>query len=228
MNEFSRCEILIGKEKLELIKTKTVLVIGLGGVGGYAIESLVRNGIENIILCDYDRIDITNINRQVIALHSTIGEDKTKVFLNRIKDINPNCRVKIINEFIDKDNINNIFMENIDYVIDACDTIETKKEIIKICLDKNIKFISCMGTAKKLDPTRLKITDLRNTNYDKIAKILRKWVKDEKIKGKINVVSSSEEVIKTSDNKKLGSMSFVPNTAGILCAKYVIDDIIFK
>ena len=96
MNEFSRCEILIGKEKLELIKTKTVLVIGLGGVGGYAIESLVRNGIENIILCDYDRIDITNINRQVIALHSTIGEDKTKVFLNRIKDINPNCRVKII------------------------------------------------------------------------------------------------------------------------------------
>ena len=214
MNEFSRCEILIGKEKLELIKTKTVLVIGLGGVGGYAIESLVRNGIENIILCDYDRIDITNINRQVIALHSTIGEDKTKV--------------KIINEFIDKDNINNIFMENIDYVIDACDTIETKKEIIKICLDKNIKFISCMGTAKKLDPTRLKITDLRNTNYDKIAKILRKWVKDEKIKGKINVVSSSEEVIKTSDNKKLGSMSFVPNTAGILCAKYVIDDIIFK
>ena len=228
MNEFSRCEILIGKEKLDLIKTKTVLVIGLGGVGGYAIESLVRNGIENIILCDYDKVDITNINRQVIALHSTIGEDKTKAFLNRIKDINPKCRVKIINEFIDKEKIDNLFMENIDYVIDACDTIETKKEIIKICLDKNIKFISCMGTAKKLDPTRLKITDLRNTNYDKIAKILRKWAKDEKIKGKIYVVSSSEEVIKTCDNKKLGSMSFVPNTAGILCAKYVIDDIIFK
>lgn len=226
MNEFSRCEVLIGIDKLNKIKEKTVLIIGLGGVGGYALETLIRNGIQNIILVDFDKIDITNINRQIIALHSTINKNKTEVFFSRIKDINPKCDVKIINDFINKDNIDNLFKYNIDYVIDACDTVETKKLIIKSCLDKNIKFISCMGTAKKINPTKLKIMDIRKTNYDKLAKIIRKWVKDEKINKKIYVVSSDEKIIETNDKKVLGSMSFVPNTAGILCAKYVIDDII--
>lgn len=227
MNEFSRIETLIGKNKLSLIKSKTVMIIGLGGVGGYALETLVRNGIENVIIVDFDKVDITNINRQIIALHSTINENKTDMFFNRIKDINPNCNVVIINKFIDENNINNLFENKIDYVIDACDTVDTKKLIIKKCLDNKIKFISCMGTAKKLDPTKLEVVDIRKTSYDKLAKIIRKWVKDEEIKDKIFVVSSKEKVIDNFENTKvLGSMSFVPNIAGILCAKYIIDDVI--
>ncbi len=225
MNEFSRIESLIGIDKLNLIKNKTVLVIGLGGVGGYSVETLVRCGIENIIIVDYDKVDITNINRQIIALHSTLNKNKTEVFLSRIKDINPKCSVKIINELINKDNIDLLFENNIDYIIDACDTIETKKLLIKKSIEKNIKLISCMGTAKKIDPTRLKITTLDKTSYDKIAKILRVWTKDENINKKIMVVSSDEEIIDVK-SKELASMSFVPNVAGILCAKYVIDDIV--
>ena len=218
---------LLGEEKLKKIQNCNVLLIGLGGVGGYALETLVRNGIENIIIVDFDKIDITNINRQIIALHSTINENKTDMFFNRIKDINPNCNVVIINKFIDENNIDNLFENKMDYVIDACDTVDTKKLIIKKCLDKKIKFISCMGTAKKLDPTKLEIVDIRKTTYDKLAKIIRKWVKDENIKQKIFVVSSSEKVMNNFDNTSdLGSMSFVPNVAGILCVKYIIDDII--
>lgn len=227
MNEFSRIETLIGKEKLENIKSKTVAVIGLGGVGGYATETLVRNGIQNIILIDFDRIDITNINRQIIALNSTLNNNKTSEFESRIKDINPSCNVTVLEEFISEDNIDKLFKYKIDYIVDACDTIETKKQIIKNCLKRNVKFISCMGTAKKLDPLKLEILDIRKTSYDKIAKIMRKWVNDEKIKEKIPVVSSSEKVLNNYDGSdNLGSMSFVPNVAGILCAKYIIDDII--
>lgn len=226
MNEFSRIESLIGKENLEKIKSKSVLVIGLGGVGGSAVETLVRNGISNIIIVDYDIVDITNINRQTIAYHSTIGKMKTYVLEDKIKDINPKCNVIKIEKQINCTNINDLFKYDVDYIIDACDDIETKKLLIKKSIEKEIKLISCMGTAKKLNPTKLKITELNKTSYDKIAKILRKWAKDEKISKKVMVVSSDEEVIKTSNNEVLASMSFVPNVAGILCANYVIKDII--
>lgn len=228
MSEFSRIESLIGKEKLNNIKNSIVLVIGLGGVGASAVETLVRNGVENIIIVDYDKVDITNINRQVIAFHSTIDKYKTSVLYDRIKDINPNCNVTIINKNINESNIKEIFNRKIDYIIDACDTIETKKLLIKNSLENNIEIISSMGTAKKLDPTKLKITTLDKTSYDKIAKILRKWANEEKIKNKIPVVSSWEQIIETNDKKVLASMSFVPNVAGILCAKYVIDKILNK
>ena len=227
MNEFSRTESLIGADNLNKIKNSKVLVIGLGGVGSSAVETLVRSGVENIILVDYDKVDITNINRQLIALHSTIGKYKTDVMESRIKDINPNCNVIKINKKIDSSNIDELFNYDIDYIVDACDTVETKKLLIKISHDKNIDIISSMGTAKKLDPTKLYITDIRKTSYDKLAKVLRKWVIDEKINYKVMVVSSTEEVIKIEDNI-LASMSFVPNTAGILCAKYVIGKILSK
>ncbi len=227
MNEFSRTESLIGADNLNKIKNSKVLVIGLGGVGSSAVETLARSGVENIILVDYDKVDITNINRQLIALHSTIGEYKTDVFESRIKDINPNCNVVKINKKIDSSNIAELFEYDFDYIIDACDTVETKKLLIKMSHDKDIDLISCMGTAKKLDPTKLVVTDIRKTSYDKLAKILRKWIIDEKINYKVMVVSSTEEVIKTED-KILASMAFVPNSAGILCAKYVIDKILSK
>lgn len=221
---FDRIETLIG-DKFNLIKDKTVLIIGLGGVGGYALESLVRSGITKVIIVDNDKVDITNLNRQIISLNSNISEYKVDVCEKRIKDINPNIEVIKINEYITLENIDLLFQYKIDYLIDACDTINTKKELIRKCIEKNIKFISCMGTGKKLDPTKLKIVDVRKTSYDPIAKIIRNMVKKERIKGKVMVVCSDEEVI-NKDSKIIGSMIFVPATAGILCANYVIKDII--
>ncbi len=224
MDEFERLRALIS-DKFDLIKTKKVLVVGLGGVGGYAVEALVRSGISDITIVDYDVVDITNINRQIIALHSTIGKYKTEVFKNRINDINPDCSVTVKNMKIDDNNINSLFEKDYDYVVDACDTISVKKELIRICLRKNIKLISSMGTAKKLDPTKLEIIDVRKTSYDPIAKIIRKMVKEEKISKKVWVISSTEKPADTKDNV-LGSTAFVPSTAGLLCAKFIINDII--
>jgi len=221
---FDRIETLIG-DKFNLIKDKTILIIGLGGVGGYALESLVRSGITKVIIVDNDKVDITNLNRQIISLNSNIGEYKVDVCEKRIKDINPNVEVIKINEYIVEENIDLLFKYKIDYLIDACDTINTKKELIRKCIEKNIKFISCMGTGKKLDPTKLKIVDVRKTSYDPIAKIIRNMVKKERIKAKVMVVCSDEEVINKESNI-IGSMVFVPATAGILCANYVIKDII--
>ena len=151
---FERLELLIG-EKVELIKSKTVLIIGIGGVGGYALESIVRSGIGKVIIVDYDIIDETNLNRQIISLKKNIGLKKVDVAYKRIKEINPDCNVVKIDEKILPDNIDILFEENIDYVIDACDTVEVKKELIRECLKRKIKLISSMGTGNKLDPTKL-------------------------------------------------------------------------
>ena len=225
MEELSRLETLVEKNNLNKIKELTVLVIGLGGVGGYAVESIVRCGIKKIILVDSDTIDITNLNRQIISLHSNINKNKVDEFEKRIVDINSNIEVKKINEFITKENINLLFEEKIDYLIDACDTIETKKSIIRECLNRKIKFISCMGTGKRMDPTKLQIIDIRKTNYDPIAKIIRKMVRDEKIKEKIYTICSAEQPIKTKSNV-IASNSFVPATAGLLCTSFIINDVI--
>lgn len=222
---YERLEKVIGKSNIDKLSSKTVAVIGLGGVGSYAVEMLARNNIGKIILVDFDIIDISNINRQIEALHSTIGHKKIDELKKRILDINPNIEVILIDKFIDDSNISIIFESNIDYIIDACDTIKTKQLLILECIKRNIKFISCMGTGNKLDPSLLNITTLDKTNYDKLAKIMRKWAKDNKINKKIRVVSSSEKPINTSD-RTLGSCSLVPATAGILCASFIINDII--
>ena len=220
--KFERLELIIGKDNLNNISTKTVLVLGCGGVGGYTIESLVRCNIGKIIIVDNDMVNKSNINRQIIALNSTIGKLKVDAFKKRIKDINSNCKVKTIKEFITKDNINILFKEHIDYLVDACDTIETKKTVITECLNRKIKFISCMGTGNKLDPSKLQITTLDKTSYDPIAKILRKHFRDNK---KIKVLSSTERPIKTKE-KTVGSNSFVPPSAGLLITSYIIKDLI--
>lgn len=225
MNQFSRLELLIGLDNLNKIKNTTVLIIGLGGVGSFALESLVRNGIEKIIIVDNDIVDITNLNRQIMALQSNVGEFKTDVWEKRILEINPNCIVKKVTNFITKDNINELFCENIDYIVDACDTIEVKKELIRQSKIRKIKLISAMGTANKMDPSRLKIMDIMKTSYDPIASILRRTVRDEHINGKVMVVCSDEPPIK-NNNKILGSNCLVPSVAGILCSSYIINDIL--
>ena len=221
---FERLELLIGKDNLEKIQNTKILLIGIGGVGGYTLESLVRSGINNITIVDYDTIDLSNLNRQIISNISNIGKYKVEEYKLRIKDINPNCKVTIIKEKITIDNFDIINIKNYDYVIDACDTIDVKKQIIRECLNNNIKFISCMGTGYKLDPTKFEITDLRKTSYDPIAKNLRNMVKKEKLKGKIPVVCSKETIKKKTN--VIASNSFVPATAGLLLTSYVINDIV--
>lgn len=220
-----RLESQIGKENIEKLRTSTILIIGLGGVGGYALESIVRSGIENLIIVDADIIESSNLNRQLISLHSTIGMKKVDAFEKRILDINPKAKIKKIDKFINEDNINILFEQKIDYLIDACDTIPTKKLIIKECIKKNIPMISCMGMGRKLDISKIKVQDIRNTSYDPIAKKIRKMVNEEKIKEKIMVVSSTEQPI-TNTKKYISSNSFVPAVAGINCASYIIHLII--
>jgi len=226
MEQFSRFKLLVN-DKFSDIANKTILVIGLGGVGSYAVESLVRSGIQNIIIVDNDIIDVSNLNRQLMATYNNIGKYKTDELKERIFSINPKCHVTKINEFITNENINLFNKYKIDYIIDACDTINTKKELIRYSISKNIKLISCMGTGNKMDPSKLKIMDIRKTSYDPIAKIIRKMIKDEHIKEKITVVCSDEDPF-TKIDKTIPSNSFVPATAGLLCTSYVINDIISK
>lgn len=226
-HKFTRFEKLVGKNSFDNIKNKTVLVIGIGGVGGYAVESLVRSGIGKIIIVDYDTIDITNINRQIIALDSTIGMKKIDAFEKRINDINKECLVIKYDLFINEDNIETIFQEKIDFIVDACDTISTKKSIIKTALKKQIPLISSMGTGNKLDPSKLEIVDIRKTINDPLARIMRKFIKEEKISTKIPVLSSSELPIKTN-TREVYSNSYVPASAGLLITSYIINKLIEK
>ena len=222
---FDRIISLIGNDNLNKIKNTTVLVVGLGGVGGYATEALIRSGIGRIILIDYDKIDESNLNRQIITNKSNISASKVEEMKKRILSINPECEVLTEELFLDEDNLNILDNYKIDYIIDACDSIKTKKNLIDYSIEKDIKLIASMGTANKLDPSKLVITDIRKTSYDPLAKILRKYVLDKKTNKKIMVVSSTEEPIRKD---VLASMMFVPSTAGILCANYIIRDIIEK
>jgi tRNA threonylcarbamoyladenosine dehydratase len=221
VHKFDRFKKLISEDSFENISSKTVLVVGVGGVGGYVVEALVRSGIGKIIIVDGDVVDETNINRQIIALSSTIGQSKVEVFERRIKDINEKCEVIKINKFIDASNIDILFDYEFDYLVDACDTVSTKLALIDRCILAKRKFISSMGTGNKLDPSMLEIVDVRKTVNDPLARIVRKHVKDKKINDKVLVLSSRELPIKTGDRTP-GSTSFVPSSAGLLIASYII------
>lgn len=221
LHRFSRLIKVIGEEDFSKLTNGSVLVLGCGGVGGYTIEALARSGIGTLIIVDFDKIDETNINRQIIALESTIGKSKVDVFEERIREINRDCKVIKIDKFITTDNIDELFQYDIDFFVDACDTTSVKKEAIKKCLNKQIKFISCMGTGNKLDPEKLEIVDIRKTSNDPLARMIRKFVKDEKINDKVMVLCSSEVPVKTGDRTP-GSTAFVPPAAGLMIASYVV------
>ena len=223
---FDRVIKLIGENELKKIQSKTVCIVGLGGVGGYALECLVRSGIQSFILVDYDRIDVSNLNRQIITNQNNIGSFKTDEAENRIMAINPNCNVIKLNIKLDENNINELFQYKFDYLVDACDTILVKELLIKRCLEENIDIISSMGTGNKINPLELKIIDIRKTSYDPIAKRIRKYLREEHINRKVMVVCSLEQG--DSFEGSIPSMMFVPATSGILCANYVIRDIIDK
>ena len=222
---FDRTIALIGEDALNKIKSKRILIIGVGGVGGSAIEALIRSGIHFITLVDYDKIEASNINRQIIATEDNIGVLKVDAWQDRIQKINKNVSVEKIPVKVDENNIDMLFKEDYDYIIDACDTIIVKKLLIKKCHEKNIKLLTICGMGKKLNPALVKLCDIKETSYDPLAKVLRKYVKDEKIKGKVPVVASIESPVKNEKNI-VSSMMMVPSTAGLTAAYYVINDII--
>lgn len=224
---FSRLEKLIGEDKLIDLSKKSVLILGVGGVGGYVAESLARSGIGTLILVDFDTIDESNINRQIIALDSTIGLKKVDVLEKRVKEINSDINIIKIDKFIDSENYTLLFNYDIDYFVDACDTVSTKKSVIKYCLDNDINFITSMGTGNKFDPSKLEIVDIRKTVNDPLARIIRKFIKDLKTNKKVMVCTSSELPVKTGDRTP-GSTAFVPSSAGLLIGSYIVRQFLEK
>ena len=219
---FERLITLIGEDNVNKLKKANVLIVGLGGVGGYALETLVRSGIYNLTIVDGDIVELSNLNRQIISKRDVIGSPKALVAQARTLEINPDVNLKVINEFISEDNFSLLNIDSFDYVIDACDDLNLKILLIKNA-DK-YKLISSMGTANKMDMTRFKITTIDKTSYDPLAKIIRKKIKEEKIRTKFKVVSSDEKVMK--NGTKLGTIAYMPAVSGLLCASYVINDII--
>lgn len=220
MNE--RTITLIGLENFQKLEEKHILIIGLGGVGGTTLEALVRCGIKHITIIDSDKFEISNLNRQILSTTKTIGKNKVDVAKKRALSINSDININEINTFLTKENID--ILEKYDYIIDACDTIPTKVELIKYALKNNIKIISCMGTGKKMDIEKLEITTLAKTINDPLAKKLRNMLKKENITTNIPVVSSIE--LPQKEGNIISSMIFVPSTAGLLLASFVINDII--
>lgn len=238
-NWLNRTELLIGNEKLNKLKNSNIIVFGLGGVGSFVVEGLVRSGIENIAIIDNDVVDVTNINRQLIANTQTIGKNKIDVEKERILQINPKANVIAIQEFINKANIEEIIYNintefnmhtnsndklNISYIIDAIDTVSSKIELIKYCYNNNINLISCMGTGNKLDASKFEITDITKTSVCPLAKVIRKELRKLGIPHQ-KVLFSKEEPIKTNLNTP-ASISFVPSVAGLLIAGNVVQDLI--
>ena len=225
MDRFQRNIQLFGEEKCRLLGTKTVLVAGLGGVGGYAVEALARLGFGKLVLIDFDTVDTSNINRQIIALDSTIGCKKTELFKTRIKEINPCCEVITYNSFINKDSLEFFEEHKIDYIVDAIDTLESKILLIKKAQELNIPIVSCMGMANRIDATKIIETTLNKTEYDPVAKKIRYLCRKENIDLKnIKVVCSKEEPF-TEVDKVLPSCVIVPSVAGIICAQVVLKEI---
>ncbi len=227
LNQFSRTELLIGKEGIEKLKKAKVAVFGIGGVGSFVVEGLVRAGIGNFVLVDKDIVDITNLNRQIIATRKTVGKPKVEVAKERILEINPDTNVEIHQEFFMPDS-EEILDNTIDYVVDAVDTVTAKIELVIRANKLNIPIISSMGTGNKLDPTKFGVTDIYKTSVCPLAKVMRKELKNRGIK-KLKVVYSKEEPIKTNiiQQKPIpASISFVPSVAGLIIAGEVIKDII--
>lgn len=223
--EFKRLELIIGPDNINLLKTKTVLILGLGGVGGHACMALARSGISNFIIVDRDVVDVTNINRQVVAYQHTIGKSKVDVMEQIIHDINPQANVIKYHSFYNHDTKEEILNHNIDFICDCIDTITFKIDIIKESVKRNIPIISSMGAGNKMHPELLEIDLLKNTSYDPIARVIRNKLKKERYKLNIPVVYSKEEPIKINSDT-LGSTAFVPGTSGLLISSYVIRKLI--
>ncbi len=228
-----RTQLIVGEEGIEKLKNANVIVLGVGGVGSYAAEAIARAGVGNLTIVDFDDVDITNINRQIPALHSTVGKYKVEVMKERILDINPDINIRAVKELYNENTSENILNEEYDYVVDAIDMVSSKIHLIETCKAKGLQIISSMGMGNKLDPTKIEVTDIHKTTMCPLAKVMRKEMKDRRIK-KLKVVYSTEkpQELKTRimNGKKItpGSVSFVPSVGGLIIASVVINDLLKK
>ena len=223
-----RSALLLGNEALEILKNKTVLVVGIGGVGSFCVEALARTGIGHLILVDKDKVESSNINRQLLATTETIDQVKVIVMKKRIQTLNPECKVDTYDCFYDCSMDEKIFSQKIDFVIDCIDSIKSKQDLAMACIQRDIPFLSSMGTARRLDPSKLEIMELEKTSYDPIAKKMRNWKRKNKIRNKIWVVCSTEPPRPVEAGKPLPSMIFVPASAGLLLASECVKKMINK
>lgn len=230
--EFERTRRVIGSEGMERLKRAVVMVLGVGGVGGQCIEALARSGVGHLILVDADRVSETNINRQIIALHSTIGRLKTEVMKERISDICPETRVTTYETFVLEENLQEIMQIRPDYIVDAIDTVSAKLALAKYCQEEGIPLISSMGTGNKLDPSRFEITDISKTSVCPLCKVMRRECRNRGIK-KLRVLYSKEEPRTPEETKEVvegkrsipGSVAFVPPVAGLMLAAEVVREL---
>lgn len=223
--QFSRTALILGEDGVVKLNAAKVAVFGIGGVGSFVCEALARAGIGNLTLIDGDVVAESNINRQLIALHSTVGKPKAEVMKERISDINPDAKVTAVSEFYSKENADIINLSDFDYVVDAIDMVTSKLLLIKSCYDLGVPIISSMGAGNKLDGSRFEVADIYSTSVCPLAKVMRRECKALGIK-KLKVVYSKEEAIKTG-HTTVGSVSFVPSAAGLIIAGEVIKDIAF-
>ena len=232
MERFDRTKNLIGEEGLEKLKNSRVAIFGIGGVGGFVVESLIRSGIGGVDLYDFDVVSKTNINRQIIALERTIGNKKVDVMKQRLKQINPNANVRIFDFNVNKESIDQIDFSDIDFVVDAIDTITSKVLIIQKAKQQGVGIISCMGTGNKFDASQLEIVDIEKTSMCPLAKVMRKLLKNNGISG-VKVIYSKEKPISATIDGENGkhipsSAIFVPSVAGIMIAEYVFKKLLEK
>ena len=235
VHEFSRTELLIGEEALGKLRRTTVLVLGVGGVGSHCIEALARSGVGRLILVDNDKVSLTNINRQSIAYHSTVGRYKTEILKERIHDICPETEVLTYETFVLPENIEEIFKIRPDYIIDAIDTVTGKLAVIERAKKEEIPLISCMGTGNKLHPELFEIADISSTSVCPLCKVMRKELKARGIHG-VKVLYSKEKPVDVSGKETgeekgsrmslPGSISFTPPVAGLLIAGEAVREII--
>lgn len=245
LHQFSRTELAIGPEGLEVMKNSTVAVLGIGGVGSMAVEALARTGVGRIILIDKDVVDITNINRQIHALTTTVGQKKADLMVDRVKLINPECEAIALNMFYTEETYEELFKFDLDYVIDASDTIIYKVHLIKECLRRGIPIISSMGAANKMDPTKFQVADISKTSMDPIARIVRTKLRKDGIKKGVKVVFSLEEPMKPRQDvtEKIvpenapeirkakqppASNAFVPPVAGLIMVSVTVKELLEK
>lgn len=234
-----RMELLIGEENLKKLKESTVMIVGVGGVGSYAAEALARSGVGKLVLVDGDTVAPSNLNRQIHAVFATIGKSKTEVMKERIESYRDDCTIIRKDMFYNEEANDKLFDVEVDFVIDAIDTMSSKLALIKYCKEHNIPFISSMGMANRLDPTKVECCDLMKTSYDPVAKIMRNLVRKHHIKGKIPVVFSKEKPsVQTKVINENGvtrkqkmppaSSPFVPSAAGLAAASYAMDILLQK
>ena len=235
MRQFKRTEMLFGENSIEKLSASRIAVFGIGGVGGHVVEALVRSGVGTVDIIDNDVIHNSNLNRQIVALHSNVGKLKVDEYEKRMKDINPNVVINKHKCFFTPENSSDFDFGAYDYVADCIDTVTGKIELVMKCQKSNTPIISCMGTGNKLNPAELEVSDIHKTSVCPLAKVMRRELKKRKVK-KLKVVYSKEipvvpkELIKDAESNKtlIGSNAFVPATAGLIIASEIVKDIIKK